>query len=91
MLCDSCIKELALDTSREAPRVLKALLNDGQLNKREIKDKAGLSYAVNQRVVGELEAKMFIGYKFRGQSNEKLYHITETGQRLLKLYKEELS
>lgn len=91
MLCDSCIKELALDTSREAPKVLKALLEAGQLNKAGIKKKAGLSYAVNQRVVVELEAKMFIGFNFKGQSNEKIYHITDTGQRLLKLYKEELS
>ncbi len=85
MLCDDCIKKLASIASREAPRVLKVLKDKGQLKKKQIMTEAGLSYAVTQRVVEELEAKMFISYIEQGRS--KLFYITDTGNRLLKLSK----
>jgi predicted transcriptional regulator len=62
-------------------------LGSEPLNKDQIGQKAKLTYAITQRALKELEGSLFISFKDEGRS--KMYSLTESGRRLLEIYKKE--
>lgn len=88
MLCDSCIKQLATNLSRESQTILSALTLS-PLNKEQIGKKANLTFAITQRAMKELEGTQFVRYQEQGRS--KVFQLSDSGKRLMEIYREELS
>ena len=85
MLCDNCIKELAAHLSKESCQILSVLSEP--LNKEEIMKKTKLTYAITQRASEELKGSMFVVSQDEGRS--KIFSLTDSGRRLLQIYKQE--
>lgn len=86
MLCDGCIKQLAVNLSKESRQILVALETE-PLNFGQIVQKAKLSYAVAQRAINELAGSLFVSFQDVGRS--KVFSLSDSGRRLLEIYKKE--
>jgi predicted transcriptional regulator len=86
MLCDNCIKQLAVNLSRESRQII-SVLNTDRMNKDQIGQKAKLTYAITQRAMKELEGSLFVAFQEEGRS--KIFYLTESGLRLLDIYNKE--
>ncbi|MFW6377095.1 MAG: hypothetical protein ACOCZ5_00480 [bacterium] len=83
MLCDDCILIIADSLSREAVEVLEVILREQGLNRTEIEERTGFSYAYTGKGLDELRYKFLINYETVGRS--RCYGLTRIGYRLAEL------
>ena len=78
----------------EALKVLNVLLDalqrKEQLNRTQIQSTTGLSYQIAGKWIDAWEHKGFIRCEVGGRGRSKIYGLTKTGIRFLKLHKEGL-
>lgn len=87
MLCDECILKLGKHMNDEARKVFTTLIENGKLSKADMKRKSGLTRALVNKGVIQLESNLFIRHKIEGRSNK--YWLTKNGAKLVNLLKKE--
>lgn len=84
MLCDNCIKELAARMTPEAKKVFGTLAKENKwMSKSDIQRMSGLSRALTNKGVLQLETNLFIRSRVDGRAN--VYWLTNAGARLVEL------
>lgn len=87
MLKDECIIELSNHFTEEARKVFTSLIENGKMSKADIKRKTGLTRALVNKGISQLEYTLMVRYQLEGRSNK--YWLTKNGARLVQILNEE--
>lgn len=88
MLCDECIKELAIRLSMEAQAVFHSLEDGSWLNKTQLIEATNLSYSITHFAIRELEGANLVVSTTIGTA--KIYQLSQNGIRLITLLERSL-
>lgn len=86
MLCKKCIWELSGNLTDEARDVFTSLIENGKMSKADIKRKSGLTRALVNKGISQLESILLVTHKIEGRAN--IYWLTENGLKLINLLEE---
>ena len=82
-MCKECLIKIASTLTVKAQRIFNILAEEGKLNKTDIENISGLSYAITEKKLLELYFKQLVNRKQEGRS--MMYWLSEEGKTLSKL------